>query len=523
VSDRCDVVVIGAGSNGLAAAATLARAGKKVIVVELADNIGGLARVEEFAPGFSSSIRSFHNGWVSPAVAAAAGVNVPAQITPGTAAALAAGGGDVFSLPSNVAEAEKQISRRSAADGRRWGPFVKLMRSQVALLEQLYQQPAPRIDMLPGAGLLPLLKIAAKTRWGAGGGQRVVDLLRTMPMSLNDLLNEWFEDHALKAVIAGGAVHGVRQGPYSGGTAFVLAHNLCGSGSNVMGMRPYYSAGPQAFVQELAAAARARGAQIRTSTPAARVLVDDYRTVGVLLHSGEELICDAVLSTADPVHTMLRLVAPEWLDPELRRDVANIKTRGHTAFVHYALSQLPPSLRSQEGSAATKGIVLLTGSLRQMEQSFDAVKYGELAELPHIEICFPSVRWPVMAPHGKDVISARVAFVPMQVDAGLLAGRVDKMIDDAFPGFLDVVEHRATLTPADIAEHFSVAGGCVAHGEMTLDQILFMRPTPALSQYVAPIEGLWLGGSGSHPGPGISGAAGTFAATELIRAKAGPR
>jgi phytoene dehydrogenase-like protein len=273
-------------------------------------------------------------------------------------------------------------------------------------------------------------------------------------------------------------------------------------------------------VQELARAAQARGVQIRTSAGAQRVLVDDYCTVGVLLDSGEELQCAAVLSTVDPMQTILHLVDPEWLDPELRNDVTHIKARGHVGIVHYALSRLPRELASDENRAALGGIIQMTPSMTRMERAYDAVKYGELAERPYAELCVPSQRWPQLAPRGKHVLSARVAYVPFHTDPGLLAQRVDAMIEDTFPGFLDVLEQRVALTPRDIAAGYGLSGGCTSHGELTLDQMLFMRPTPSLSQYGTPLQGLWLGGSGSHPGPGISGAAGTMAAKALLRAGA---
>ncbi len=512
-----DVIVIGAGSNGLAAAAILARSGKRVLVIERAAHAGGQARVEEFAPGFRTSLRVFDNGWVAPSVIKSCGIALPqlsaAQQTFGVAGQ--AGGDGAFSIPADPAQASQYIGRHSVEDGKRWLDFTKMLRSQASILEQLYQLPAPRIDTASINDALPLLGIAAGIR--RSGADTVVDFLRTLPISVADLANDWFTCEPLKAAIAAGGVQGIRQGPRSGGTTFVLLHHLVGASAAGIRGRPHFQAGPDAFVSALLQLCVGRGVQVRTATTAERILITNNKVSGVRFESGEEIPCSAVLSTADPVQTLHYLIDSEWIDPEQRHTVGNIKLRGCTAFVNYAVASLPPTLQRGFAGDARAEVISLTASVAAMEHAYDAVKYRTLARNPHIEVTVPTQRWPHFAPAGKHVLVARVHYVPLDVSASEFGAAVDGAIEMAFPGFLGGVSHRTVLTPRLVEEQYSVSEGSLSHGELTLDQILFMRPTAELSTNKTPVAGLFLGGAGSHPGPGILGGAGTLAARELLR------
>jgi phytoene dehydrogenase-like protein len=272
-------------------------------------------------------------------------------------------------------------------------------------------------------------------------------------------------------------------------------------------------------------AARRAGVTIRCGAAIARVLVRDDAVGGIALADGEEIAAHTVISTADPVRTLLGMVDPVWLDPEILHAVRNIKLRGSTAFVHYAVDRLPDLPGVSDSAAALTGVVSLTPTLDDLERAADAAKYGRVSEHPHIELTAPSVRWPALAPAGKHVLVARVQYAPYQLRDGAawdaahgcaLTVSVTAAIAGRLPGFAESVLHRAVLTPRDLEARFALTGGAVTHGELTLDQILFMRPIPGWGRHAMPIDGLYLGGAGAHPGPGVIGAPGWLAAQRAL-------
>jgi phytoene dehydrogenase-like protein len=271
-------------------------------------------------------------------------------------------------------------------------------------------------------------------------------------------------------------------------------------------------------------AAIRNGVTIRQNAPVARVRVSDDRVAGVTLESGEEIAAAAVLSTADPTRTLLRWVDPVWLDPEFLHAVGNIRHRGCTAIVAYALAGLPefPGLADADALA---GIVSLTASLEALERAADAAKYGRISEHPHVEVTVPTLRDPGLAPEGAHVLVARAQYAPYHLRDGAtwdkarrdaLADTVTRAIARVAPDFAKRVHHRVAWSPLDLEEQFGLHEGATSHGELGLDQILFMRPVPGSGRYATPIEGLYLGGAGTHPGPGILGGSGWLAARRML-------
>ncbi len=518
-----DAIVIGAGSNGLVAAAALGKAGRRVLVVESAEEIGGQRRTPEFAPGFRAPL-SADAGWLPPSVAR--GLSLPAieATTPNVVAAVA-GDGRALALSGDVGRAADAIRRHSPQDAERWSSFTERLGKLAGFLEALYQLPPPDVDAAASLGeLAPLLSLGRKFR--ALGRADMVELLRVLPMSIQDLLDDWFESPMLKAAVAAGGVRGIRQGPRSGGTSFVLLHNLVGARAGLA--RPWWRDGPDAFTGAVADAARANNVAVRTGAHVAGILVRDDVVTGVVLANGEEISAPVVVSTADPARTLLGMVEPVWLDPEFLHAVRNIKFRGCTALVRFALDRLPEVSGVDDTSAALTGTMSLTTSLDALERAYDAAKYGGVSAEPHVEITAPTMRWPSLAPAGKHVLLARVQYAPYQLRDGAvwddtraceLGEAVTRAIGRVMPGFADAVIHREILSPRDLERSFGVTQGAMTHGEMTLDQILFMRPIPGWGRYAMPIDGLYLAGSGAHPGPGVLGGAGWLAAKRILRGK----
>jgi phytoene dehydrogenase-like protein len=524
VEARFDAIVIGAGANGLVAATALAKAGRRVVVLEASDTIGGQARTHEFAPGFRAPLHH-DTGWLPPNVMRGLGFGI-ASTTPDVSVSVAHDGA-LRSIPTDAARAAGVIREHSSRDAGRWPAFARRLSTLSGFLGALYQGPPPDVDAASFSDFAALLGLGRRFR--ALGRDDMTEVLRVLPMSVQDFLEDELETPWLRAAVGAGGVRDIRQGPRSGGTSFVLLHYLLGAPDGSVRARSWWRDGPDAFVIAVEAAARTAGASIRTGAKVARIIVSDDAVTGVALANGEEISAPIVLSTVDPANTLLGLVDPVWLDPELLRAVQNIKFRACTAVIHFAVDRLPSD--ATVASAALASVVSLSPDLDSIERAYDAAKYGDVAAEPHVELSSPSVRWPSLAPAGKHIVTARVQFVPRQprdgpwsdAKSGDLADRVTAIISRTLPGFAASVLHRAVLGASDFVTHLGLTDGALTHGELTLDQILFMRPVAGLARYTTPISGLYLGGAGSHPGPSVVGGAGWLAARAVLspRAKAG--
>jgi phytoene dehydrogenase-like protein len=353
----------------------------------------------------------------------------------------------------------------------------------------------------------------------------MTELLRVMPMAVQDLADEWFESEFLRTAVAAAGVRDIRQGPRSGGTSFVLLHYLVGAPAGSLRARGWWRDGPDAFTVTAEALARKAGAAVRLNAEVERITVRDDVVTGVVLAGGDELAAPIVISTADPARTLLGMIDPVWLDPEFLNAVRQIKFRGCTAFVLYALDRLPAVRGLADPKAAVAGFVSLTSSTVALEKAYDAAKYGQVSDEPHVEFTVPSMRWPRLAPDGHHVLVARAQFAPHGLRDGatwdkgrssVFADRVTDILQRSMPDIRDHVLHRAVVTPADLESRFGLTGGAVTHGELTLDQILFMRPVAGWGRYAMPIDGLYLGGAGAHPGPGVLGGPGWLAARRAL-------
>jgi len=365
------------------------------------------------------------------------------------------------------------------------------------------------------------------SRFRALGRTDMIELLRTLPMSVSELADDHFNSAPLKVAIAASGVLDHQQGPRSGGTGYVLLHHLVGAPRGSIRGRRRWRQGPHAFTVAAQGAAQRAGAVLRTGAHVERIAIRDDTVSGVVLAGGEEIPVSKVLSTASPAETLLDWVDPVWLDPEFRHAVANIRHRGCTAYVLYGMDAAPEFPGLEAG--AMSGPILLTPDLVALEKAADAAKYGMLSEHPHIELALGGESSDTTP--SKPVVVARVQYAPYRLRDGpwdhsraeALADRVTGAIDAVSPGFGARIRARAAWSPADLAERFGLREGAASQGELGLDQILFMRPVAGWGRHATPVGGLYLGGVGTHPGPGILGGAGWLAAHRMLDDRRGSR
>ncbi|HEX9734707.1 MAG TPA: NAD(P)/FAD-dependent oxidoreductase, partial [Thermoanaerobaculia bacterium] len=423
---------------------------------------------------------------------------------PWIAAPLAAGGRlELWRDPVRSAEA---IGKLSAPDARRWPEFCDRMHRLGGFLEALYSAPAPRPT---GSDLSDFIQLAGLARRFRNLGKTgMVDLLRVLPMAAAELLDDWFESDVLKGILGAGAVTGIRQGPRSAGTTFVLLHHHVGCPVGVF--RPPVLSGPEGRSVDaiFGAAAQALGAEIRRGVTVTQVTVRDDGATGVVLASGEEVAAPLVLSSADPHRTFLDLLDPSLLDPEFVRAVKHIKFRGAAARVTLSL-----------GQSASSTPLCLAPSLEALERAYDDAKYGRISERPWLEAR------PAPDPGGRHRLVVHVQYAPYRLEDGewdegrrrALGDASVRALTEHVPDLARNVTDCEVLTPKDLEERYAVTQGSLAHGELTLDQILFMRPIPGWAHYRTPVRGLYLCGAGTHPGPGIMGGPGRLAALKALK------
>jgi phytoene dehydrogenase-like protein len=525
-----DVVVIGAGLNGLTAAAYLARAGRTVVVLERRAAVGGSAVTQEFAPGFRVDTAVHDVGWISPRIVreldlGAYGLQL---VSPGRPVLAPAHDGNLLRLHSTVARTAESLRQFSPTDAVKWPAFAQRIAKLAGFLESVYASPPPNVGAKSIAELVALLGTGLRLR--RLGKVAMVDLLRTAPMSVAELLDDAFDTDVLKGALAAEAVRHLCQGPVAGGTAFTLLHHQVGRPVGAFHSTITPLGGVGELSRALADSARAAGAEIRTSADVVAIVVRGGRASGVALASGEEIAARCIVSSADPRRTLLTLCDPSQLTPEFVRAVRNIRFRGVWAKVNLALDTLPAVTGASGDDMTRVGAISISPSLAYLEHAYDDAKYGRLSAQPYLDVRIPSLINPGFAPNGKHVMSVHVQYVPYHLRGGAwddaardsLGERVIATLEQHAPGLASTVLHRQVLTPLDLETEFALPEGHAYHGEMTLDQILFMRPVPECSGYRTPVQDLYLCGPGTHPGGGIAGGPGAIAARRIAKhAKSG--
>jgi len=521
MSPRQDVVIIGGGHNGLAAATLLAKGGRSVLVLEARERAGGAVVTEPLSAEHRCDTAAHRILWLHPDVAAElqlaeGGAPRISEPDPTLFTPLPDGGG--LTLWRDPARTAEEIRRFSERDARRWPDFVSLIARAAGILERLYERPPIDPKSLGTRELLETLRLAARLR--RLGKREMMETLRILPMTVAELLEEWFESAPLKGALAAAGVTGICQGPMAAGTAFTFLHQHVGMRDGVVRPTRLIHGGTGRLSEALEGAARRRGAEVRKGSRVERILVSERRAAGVMLANGEEIAADIVVSSLDPKLTFLTLLDPVHLDPSFTRAVGNIRLRGACAKVNLAVSELP-TFRGAAGHHVLAGVTTISPSIDYLERAYDAAKYGGMSSEPYLEIVIPSLTDPAL---GRHVISILVQYAPYELDGGgWTSARRDQLGDLAVatlshyaPDLTDKIVHSQVLTPADLESLFGLGEGNIYHGEMTLDQVFFMRPVPGWSRYRTPLRNLYICGAGTHPGGGVTGAPGANAAAAIL-------
>lgn len=512
MTERQTVVVIGAGHNGLVCATYLARAGRKVLVLEAAPQPGGAAVTREFVPGFRVSAVAHLLHLLDPLIErelalARHGLSyartglASVSLSPGRPALSLAGG-------------EVTAGEVSAADRSSLGAHAARMQKFARVIARQHGRVPPRLRFESWRDALRAAAVALDIR--RLGRRDMQEFLRVATMNIYDVLEEQFEHAGIKGVLAFDAVLGTRLGPRSGNSVYTSLYRQSGSVDGHPGALALPLGGMGAVSDALAAAARAAGVEIRCGTQVEEIMVRDGRAIGVRLRRGEELQADLVVSNADPKTTLLRLLGARHLEAEFARRVQHLRAVGTAAKLHLALSGRP-QFRGLPAEQLGERLVIAP-DLDYIERAFNPAKYGEFSDRPVMEITLPSLHDASLAPAGHEVLSAVVQYAPYELKGGWVAGKerflaaIMAVLEEHAPGIGALVRHAELLTPLDIEQQFGITGGHWHHGELSLDQFMMLRPVVGAAQYAMPVAGLYLCGAGCHPGGGVMGSAGRNAA-----------
>jgi phytoene dehydrogenase-like protein len=522
---RYDAVIVGAGHNGLVTAGYLARAGLKVLVLERRDVVGGACVTEERFPGYKVSSAAYLNSLLQQRVIQDLELErygyfvypkEPAYFQPFP-------DGRHLMFWRDMRETQKEIAKFSPHDAEVYPKYEEHLDRLAQFVEPLLMMTPPNLP--PRLRDFSKLMTLGRGVWNLGG-DGIAALARIMTESVAQFLDRWFESDAFKVALATDGVIGTNGGPMTPGTAYVLFHHVMGGVGGVRGLWGFVRGGMGGVTQALAASARAHGAEVRTNAGVARILTHDGNATGVALESGEEIRTRVLISNADPKRTFLHLLDPAILPVDFRREVEELRMEGCSFKINLALSELP-DFKALPGVALGpqhRGTIHICPSMEYMEHAWDDAKYGCPSQNPMLECTIPTCYDASLAPPGKHLMNIFVQYAPYRLREGSwaeekerFADRVLNILAEYAPNIRHAVLHRHVLSPADLESEFGLTGGNIFHGEMSLDQLFFLRPVPGWAQYRTPVGRLYLCGSGTHPGGGVMGAPGHNAAREILR------
>jgi phytoene dehydrogenase-like protein len=521
---KYDVIVIGGGHNGLTNAAYLARAGKKVLVLERRHVLGGAAVTEEIFPGFKFSVCSYVVSLLRPEIIR--DLDLPRhglEILPLDGTFTPIPSGDYLWRVNDHGKTHREIARHSKVDAEAYDEFGKAMQAMCRFVKPILSMVPPDPSTLNPRELMKLLFLGK--RFQGLASEDKYNQVQLMTMSAIDFLDQWFETDVLKATMSASGIIGTFLGVRSPGTAYVLLHHYMGEIDGAFRSWGFARGGTGAISNAIADAAREAGAEIRTEAPIARIIVQGNRAQGVVLQNGDEIYADVISSSVDPRLTFIKFIEESALPTEFLEDVRRYKFRGSSGKVNIALDALPDFKCLPGPGAHLRGAISISPSVEYMERAYDDAKYGNFSRHPYIDMVIPSLTDPSVAPPGKHVMSCFVQYAPYKLRAGLnwddqreaFGNAVIDTIAEYAPNFKNIILNKQVLTPLDLERDFGLSEGNIFQGELSLEQLFFLRPVPGYAQFRTPIKNLYMCGSATHPGGGIMGAPGRLAALEILK------
>jgi phytoene dehydrogenase-like protein len=520
---KYDVVVIGGGHNGLVNAAYLARRGKKVVVLERRHVLGGAAVTEEIIPGFKFSVFSYVVSLLRPEIIR--DLDLPRhglEILPldGTMTPMA--DGNYLWRVNDHAQTRRELSRHSKLDAEAYDDFAQSMIAMCRFVKPMLAMVPPDPTSLDPRDWKKLASIGK--RFQSLGAEEKYNLVQLMTMSAADFLDQWFETDVLKATMSASGIIGTFLGIRSPGTAYVLLHHYMGEIDGAFRSWGFSRGGTGAISNAIAMAAREAGVDIRLEAPVARILVKNGSAHGVALETGEEIQAGAVSSSVDPNLTFLKFIDSRELPGDFIDEVRRYKYRGSSGKVNLALDALPDFKCLPGPGRHLRGAISISPSTEYMERAYDQAKYGEFSRRPYVDIVLPSLTDPSVAPPGKHVMSCFVQYAPYKLSTGTWDGEreafgdtVIDTISEYAPNLKNIIVGRQVITPLDIERQTGLTEGNIFQGELSLEQLFFLRPVAGWARYRTPIRKLYMCGSATHPGGGVMGAPGRLAALEILK------
>jgi phytoene dehydrogenase-like protein len=522
---KYDAIVIGGGHNGLTAAAYLARAGRRVLVLERRHVLGGAAVTEEVFPGFRFSVCSYVVSLLRPEIIR--DLDLPRhglEILPLDGTFTPMPNGNHLWRVNDHARTQRELRRHSRLDAEAYDEYGKAMVEMARFVKPILNMTPPDPMSLDPRELMKLAFLGRRFR-GLADLDRY-NQIQLMTMSAVDFLDQWFETDVLKATMSASGIIGTFLGVRSPGTAYVLLHHYMGEIDGAFRSWGFARGGTGAISNAIAAAAREAGAEIRTQAAVARITIKEGAATGVVLANGDELTADLVLSSVDPNLTFLKFMEAKELPGEFLDEVRRYKFRGSSGKVNLALDALPDFTCLPGPGPHLRGAISISPGVDYMERAYDQAKYGEYSRRPYIDMVIPTLTDPSVAPPGKHVLSCFVQYAPYKLAHGswdeqreAFGDTVIDTIAEYAPNLKNIILHRQVLTPLDIEREFGLTEGNIFQGELTLEQLFFARPVPGWAQYTTPIKNLWMCGSATHPGGGIMGAPARNCALRILGQK----